>query len=157
MSRKFLRKLTPHPFEKLLEQFQLLSATVGELKHEIALLTLEIQDMAKKSASVADALAQLQADVTAETTVEQSVVVLLNGIPAQIAAAVAAATAAGATPDQLAAFDTLASTIETNTAALSTAVTANTPTAPAPTGGTDTGTDTGTDVGTAPADGGSTA
>lgn len=114
-------------------------------------LNLETANLAKKSASVGDALTQLQADVAAETTVDQSVLTLLAGIPAQIAAAVAAATAAGATPDQLAAFDTLATSIETNSTSLAAAVTANTPAAPSDPG-TGTGTDPGTgDAGTPPA------
>jgi prefoldin subunit 5 len=66
-------------------------------------------------------LAALQAAVAAEDTVIQSAVTLLNGIQAQIAAL---------TPDQ-AAIDALAADVQTQTQALSAAVAANTPAAPA--------------------------
>lgn len=64
----------------------------------------------------------LKAAVAADTTVEQSAITLLTSLGAQVAAV------AG---DQ-AATEALAQTITSNAAALSAAVTANTPAAPAP-------------------------
>lgn len=63
----------------------------------------------------------LQADVTAEKTVEQSAITLLTGLKAQL-------DAAGTDPAKLA---DLSNQIESNTAALAAAITANTP-APSP-------------------------
>ena len=74
-------------------------------------------------------IATLQAEVTAETTVEASAVTLIQGIPALIAAAVVQAQAAGATPAELASLTALANQITANSAGLSAAVTANTPSA----------------------------
>lgn len=92
------------------------------------------EDFAKMSTTVQEAIDALTADVAQETSVNQSAITLIQGIPALISAAVAAAQAAGATPDQLAAFDSLNSTIAANSAALSSAVTSGTPApAPAPT------------------------
>ncbi len=68
--------------------------------------------------------------VATETAVEQSAITLINGIPAMIAAAVATATAAGATPEQLAAFDAIGAQLSASSASLAAAVTANTPAAP---------------------------
>jgi len=78
-----------------------------------------------------DQITALTNDVTQETTVEQSAITLINGIPALIASAVATAQAAGATPAQLQAITDLGTKITANSAALSTAVTAGTPAAPA--------------------------
>lgn len=69
-------------------------------------------------------LTKLTADVAAETTVDTAVQTLLTNLVAQIKAA---------SGDQ-AALDALTTQMETNAAALSAAVTANTPAAPA--GGT---------------------
>lgn len=89
------------------------------------------EDFAKMSKTVQEAIDALAADLTAETSVTQSAVTLIQGIPTLVSAAVADALAAGATPAQLAAFDTLNATLAANTASLASAVTANTP-APAP-------------------------
>lgn len=75
-------------------------------------------------------IAALTAQVTADQTVEASAITLLNAIPAMIASAVAAATAAGATPAELDAVTALSAALQTNSAALAAAVTANTPVAP---------------------------
>jgi hypothetical protein len=83
-----------------------------------------------------DKITALTKAVQDETTVEQSAIALINGIPKMIADAIAAAQAQGATPAQLAAFDALAASIETNSQSLAKAVTDNTPAAPPPnTGG----------------------
>lgn len=66
-------------------------------------------------------LTKLTADVAAETTVDNAVQTLLTNLVAQIKAA---------SGDQ-AALDALTTQMETNAAALSAAVTANTPAAPA--------------------------
>ena len=68
-------------------------------------------------------IADLTADVQAETTVNQSAITLLNGLASQLAAAIASGDPA--------ALGALHDSIVANTAALSAAVTANTPAAPA--------------------------
>lgn len=70
-------------------------------------------------------LTDLQNDVAAETTAEQSAITLLGGLSAQIAALKTTQT----DPDTAAAIDALATQVETNTASLASAVTANTTTA----------------------------
>lgn len=82
------------------------------------------------SATLADQIQALQADVTAENTVIDSAVALINGFAAQLAAAIAAATAAGATAEQLQALADLGTSINDRSAGLSAAVAANTPAAP---------------------------
>jgi len=77
-----------------------------------------------------DKISALQAAVAEETTVEQSAITLLNGLSEQLAAALQAAQNAGATPEQLASFDTLAGAISNNSTALAASVAANTPVAP---------------------------
>jgi len=67
----------------------------------------------------------LTAAVTAEKTVEDSAVALLNGIAAQLQTALASST-----PDV--AVQSVIDSIKSNTDSLSAAVTANTPTPPAP-------------------------
>jgi len=71
----------------------------------------------------------LTAQVAAETEVNASAVTMINGFSARLQAAIDAATAAGATPAQTAALDALASSVQSNTAELSAAMTANTPAA----------------------------
>jgi hypothetical protein len=85
------------------------------------------------------AIDDLKNAVEAETSVVQSVVTLLNGLAQQLKDALAT--------NNTAAVEDAANQIISNTAALSAAVTANTPTPPADTtagaqGGTGTGTDT---------------
>ena len=67
-------------------------------------------------------LTALTAQVAATTTVEQSAITLIQGLAAQIAAA-------GTDPAALAALTT---SLNTSATALSAAITANTPAAPAP-------------------------
>jgi hypothetical protein len=86
-----------------------------------------IEDFAKMSNTVQQAIDALTADVAQETTVNQSAIALIQGVPALITAAIAAASAAGATPAQLAAFDALNTSLAVNTSALAAAVTAGTP------------------------------
>ena len=76
---------------------------------------------------------QLVTAVAALDTVIASAEALINGISAQITAAVAAALAGGATAAQLVPLTSLATDLANQTAALSAAITANTPPVPAPT------------------------
>lgn len=99
----------------------------------LALLTQFKQENQKNMAALDDQITALTNDVTQETTVEQSAITLINGIPALIANAVAQAQAAGATPAQLQALTDLGTKITASSAALGTAVTTNTPAAPAQT------------------------
>jgi septal ring factor EnvC (AmiA/AmiB activator) len=71
------------------------------------------------SASTTNSLANLQAAVANETTIDQSVETLLTQLSAQIAAA-------SPTGDNLA-IDALVTQMQTNAAALSAAITTNTP------------------------------
>ena len=103
----------------ILTRLQALTHSIDQLKQEISTMSVTVQE----------ALDTLTAQVTQETTVNQSAITLINGFPALIAAAVAAAQAAGATPAQLAAFDTLSTTITQNATDLAAAVTAGTPAA----------------------------
>lgn len=82
--------------------------------------------------ALADNITQLQADVAQLTTVDASAEALINGFAAQLVAAVAAAQAAGASPAQLQALTDLSTAIETQSSGLAAAVSANTPTPPAP-------------------------
>lgn len=93
-------------------------------------LTVEVRRMNATTDTLATEITALQQQVTAETTVEQSAITLINGFSGQLAAAVAAAQAAGATPDQLTALHALDQQIQTSSAALAAAVSANTPAAP---------------------------
>lgn len=78
-----------------------------------------------------DILAALQAQVTASTAVDASAVTLINGIGDRITAAVSAAIANGATAEQLAPVTDEVAALKASSDALSQAVTANTPAAPA--------------------------
>lgn len=89
------------------------------------------QEIRNMSSNVQAGLDKLAADVAQLTTVDQSAVALIQGFGAQLAAAVAAAQAAGATPEQLQAFDDLSAGIEARTSDLAAAVAAATPAAPA--------------------------
>ena len=81
------------------------------------------QGMKTMSASTTNSIATLTAAVANETSVDQSVLALVTNM----AAAIAAASPTGDNP----AIDALVTTMQTNAAALSAAVTANTPAAPA--------------------------
>jgi vacuolar-type H+-ATPase subunit D/Vma8 len=85
-------------------------------------LSREILTLLKKEQSIIMAdLTQLQADVTAEVTVEQSAITLIEGLAA-------AYQAAGTDPAAIAALD---AEVNTSSAALAAAVSANTPAATA--------------------------
>lgn len=95
---------------------------VSELTQAVNRLARGELQMSTNLTSLQDAITELQADVAAENTVVDGAVTLIEGIPALIAAAVAEAQASGATPEQLAAFGTLADTIKSKSSALATAV-----------------------------------
>jgi hypothetical protein len=97
---------------------------------------------------IAQKLAALTTVVTRLGTIEQSVLTFVEGIPALIAEAVTQAEAAGATPEQLASFDTLTQALDDGATQVAAAITANTPAAgTGGTGGTGTGgTGTGTGI-----------
>ena len=73
--------------------------------------------------TIQDSIAKLTADVAASTSAEQSAITLLQGLTAEIKTLAANQT----DPAVQASLDSLAATIETNTAGLAAAVTANTP------------------------------
>jgi hypothetical protein len=75
-------------------------------------------------------LAALTATVERLDTVEASVLAFIAGVPALVAAAVAQAQAAGATPDQLSAFDALNARLASDADALTAAIVTNTPAEP---------------------------
>ena len=77
-------------------------------------------------------ITDLTADVEAQKTVVASAVTYIKGVPALIQAAIDNATSAGATPAQMQAFNDLKASMETETADLQAALTANTPTLPLP-------------------------
>jgi hypothetical protein len=83
-------------------------------------------------AALDDKIAALQTEVANNTTVEQSAITLIQGLAQQLAAAIAAAAAAGATTAQLQTLTDLQTTLAANDSALSAAIAANTPAAPAP-------------------------
>jgi len=86
---------------------------------------------AQVSTTVQQAVDEMTAAVAAETTLDASIDTFIDSVPDLIAAAVAQAQANGATPAQLAAFDTLTQTMTANAATVKAALTANTPAAAA--------------------------
>jgi hypothetical protein len=106
-----------------------------DMRSIISLLTQILQGELKMASNldpIAQEITQLTAAVTAETTVNQSAITLLGGLSQQLAAAIAAAQAVNPAAD-LSALQALQTTIDSNTSALSSAITANTPaTPPAP-------------------------
>jgi hypothetical protein len=113
-----------------LDAQQLLFLSVRSLLYRI-IYKLEKKD--KIMSQFDDTIATLTGAVTAETSEVASAEVLINSIPTLISTAVAAAIAAGATPVQLQALTDLSTSLTKNTGELTTAVVANTPSAPAPT------------------------
>lgn len=81
--------------------------------------------------AVADDLLALQAQVTRATAVEAGATTLIGGIQARIDAAVAAALANGATAAQIKPVTDLSAALGAQSDALTAAVIANTPAAPA--------------------------
>lgn len=67
------------------------------------------------------------AAMTQATTVQASAIVFISGVPGLIQAAIDKATLGGATAAQLAPFTDLAAQLKTESDALQTALTANTP------------------------------
>jgi hypothetical protein len=88
----------------------------------------------EKVTKMAVDLTALTAAVAAEDTVIDSAIALIGGIPAVVSAAVADALKANGVADAAAqtAADAAAADIQTKTTALQAALTANTPTPPAP-------------------------
>ena len=74
----------------------------------------------------------LVAAVAAEDTVIDSAIELINGFSQRLADGIAAALAGGATAEELAPLTALKTDVDAKAAALSAAVTANTPTPPSP-------------------------
>jgi hypothetical protein len=108
-------------------------ALFNQLLARLESLMTSIDDM---KATLQAKIDKLTADVAAESTVEQSAVALLQGLSAsvgslkqQLADAIAAGGDASVLQPIADAADALASSIESNTASLSAAVTANTPAA----------------------------
>lgn len=93
-----------------------------------------LEEMKAMSAILDSKLSALTDAVAAETSVTQSAVTLIGGLASQLEAAIEDAKNSGATDEQLAALDGLSAKISASSAALSDAVTANTPAAPAPVG-----------------------
>lgn len=98
---------------------------------ELAGLLKQILDQLQEQKQMATALQQdidaLTADVAAQKSVITSAITLLNGIGGIVADAVSKAEAAGASPEVMQTLTDLHSNITGNTAALASAVTANTP------------------------------
>lgn len=110
-------------FSELLTLLRSHGAEFRGLKDAVHHLKKRIEDMDKDLQAKLD---KLTADVAALASAEHAAVALLNGLSEQLKAAIAAASGAGATPEQLAAFDALDAGITASTADLAAAVTANT-------------------------------
>lgn len=82
--------------------------------------------------NIDDALTALTETVTRQKTVLDSATAMIEGLPALIEAAKEEGRASGMSPGQLEIFNTLKTAIETETAELEAALTANTPTPPNP-------------------------
>ncbi len=104
---------------------------ISRIERNVDLLTKAFGKVCIFMSKLDDAITKLQSDVTALTSANQSAIALISGINTQLQAGIAAAQAAGASDAQLQALSDLSTAIEAQTAALSAAVTANTPAAPA--------------------------
>jgi hypothetical protein len=89
------------------------------------------------SATLDTELSALKASVEQEGDQVTAAVTLLSGLSNQLSAALAAAKANGATDAQLANVDSIVASIQAQTQALASAITANTPAATAPVSGSD--------------------
>jgi hypothetical protein len=87
------------------------------------------QTMSSAANTLAQVLANLQAEVANNTTVESSALTLVQAIPTMIQNAVTQALAEGATGQQLSSFNTLITQLQQNDTNLAAAVTVNTPAA----------------------------
>ena len=103
-----------------------LNAQLATLHANQIIIIAKLNLIITQEKTMAIDLSKLQAEVTANTTVEQSVVALLGQLSAIIAAI-----PPSNDPVTQAALDQLTSTLSANDTALSAAVTANTPAAPA--------------------------
>lgn len=93
-----------------------LTAAIAEMLVVLNTISQGVLTMSGTVNNIDTVLTQLQADVAAAVAGEDQLITLVQGIPAAIAAAVAAAVSAGASPDQLAAFNTLSATLQAETA-----------------------------------------
>jgi lysozyme len=107
-----------------------------QMQSDIASMRQEIAAMSGTTNTIASEIERLRQNVADQGTEIQGAVTFINGVPGLIAAAIAQAQAAGATPEQLAAFDDLNNQLVTQRDSLHGAVAANTPSAG---GTTDTG------------------
>lgn len=97
-------------------------AALGRIERKVDAIVAVLPVLYFKEVQVAGELDKLEADVAAQATVIDSAVALLGGLKAALDAAIASGDPARLTA--------LSSEIETKTAALSTAVTTNTPASP---------------------------
>ncbi len=93
------------------------------------LLTLS-EEIRRVSDTFDTEMAQLRADVAAQSSVIASATAAFRGLAAQLVAAEAAAKNAGATDAQIAGVSQMRQGLESNTAALASAIPANTPVVP---------------------------
>lgn len=91
------------------------------ISNKLNAMQTTLERLETMSSTVSTEIATETADVAALTTAVNAAIAEINGFAAQLAAAVAAAQDAGATPDQLAAFDALHGQVEGLTAALTAA------------------------------------
>lgn len=89
-------------------------------------LTAVVRANLKTESAIMKTVEDLKNDVAAETAVDASIVTLVNGLAAQLKAL-----SAGGTPVDPAVIDSLATQLESDTAGIAAAVTANTPAVPA--------------------------
>ena len=90
-------------------------------------ILLQLHSISERETNIMATLATLDtilAKVTEQTTITNGVVVLITGLRQQIADA---GTAAGLSPEVLAKFDAILATVDSNSAVLSSALTANVP------------------------------
>lgn len=109
-------------FEAVVQWLKLLRDQLDRIEAKIDTL---LRNQQMNATATDQNFANLQASVAQETTVEASAVTLLNGLSAQLAAAIAAANNGDS-----AALPALQAQIDTSSAALAAAITANTPAAP---------------------------
>lgn len=103
-----------------------LSRKLDALNAAVRALQLQERTMDQKLQATIDSLTE---KVAANTTVDQSVLTLVTGLKGQLDAAIQSAKDAGASDAQLSALTDLGATIDSNSASLRDAVTANTPSA----------------------------
>lgn len=114
-------------FDKIDREMAGLRASVNAQADLLVLLRRNINTMSDSIQTRLDTLTREVSDLDA---IKESVVAFVNGVPELIRAAVAEATAAGATPAQLAAFDTLNAALDAKANEIAAAVATNTPEEP---------------------------